>query len=89
VSQADFDAAQIKVKTLSTRPSNPELLELYALFKQGAEGDVHGKRPGMMDIKGRFKYDAWASKKGLSKADAMDAYIALVKQLLERDGKSW
>ncbi len=89
MTQADFDAAQIKVKTLSTRPSNPELLELYALFKQGSEGDVHGKRPGMMDIKGRFKFDAWGTKKGMSKADAQAAYIALVKQLLERDGKSW
>ncbi len=89
MSQSDFDAAQVKVKTLSTRPSNPELLELYALFKQGSEGDVHGKRPGMMDIKGRFKFDAWATKKGMAAADAQAAYIALVRQLLERDGKSW
>jgi len=89
VSQADFDAAQIKVKNLSTRPSNPELLQLYALFKQGSAGDVHGKRPGMMDIKGRFKFDAWGTKKGLSEADAQAAYITLVKQLLEKDGKTW
>jgi diazepam-binding inhibitor (GABA receptor modulating acyl-CoA-binding protein) len=89
MSQADFDAAQVKVKTLSTRPSNPELLELYALFKQGSEGDVNGKRPGMMDIKGRFKYDAWASKEGMAKDKAQAAYIDLVKLLLERDGKSW
>jgi diazepam-binding inhibitor (GABA receptor modulating acyl-CoA-binding protein) len=89
MSQADFDAAQVKVKTLSTRPSNPELLELYALFKQGSEGDVHGKRPGMMDIKGRFKYDAWASKKGMGNDEAQAAYIELVKRLLERDGKAW
>ncbi len=89
MSQSDFEAAQIKVKNLSTRPSNPQLLELYALFKQGSEGDVSGKRPGMMDIKGRFKFDAWGTKKGMAKADAQAAYIALVKQLLERDGKAW
>ncbi|MFH1466547.1 MAG: acyl-CoA-binding protein [Pseudomonadota bacterium] len=86
---SDFEEAQVKVKTLSTRPSNPELLELYALFKQGSEGDVHGPRPGMMDIKGRFKYDAWAGRKGTPAAQAQAAYIALVKKLLARDGKAW
>jgi acyl-CoA-binding protein len=86
---SEFEEAQAKVKTLSTRPSNPELLELYALFKQGSEGDVHGPRPGMMDLKGRFKYDAWAGKKGLAAADAQAAYIALVRKLLARDGKAW
>ena len=89
MSQADFDAAQIKVKNLSTRPSNPDLLELYALFKQGSDGDVHGKRPSRLDIRGRFKYDAWAKQKGTPKADAQAAYIALVKRLLTRDGKDW
>jgi diazepam-binding inhibitor (GABA receptor modulator, acyl-CoA-binding protein) len=89
VSQSDFEQAQVKVKTLSTRPSNPDLLQLYALFKQGSEGDVHGKRPGMMDIKGRFKYDAWAGKKGMAKADAQAAYVAKVKGLLAKDGKAW
>lgn len=86
---SDFDQAQAKVQTLSTRPSNPELLELYALFKQGSEGDVKGERPGVMDFKGRFKYDAWAGKKGMASADAQAAYVALVRKLLARDGKAW
>jgi acyl-CoA-binding protein len=86
---SDFTLAMAKVQTLSIRPSNPELLELYALFKQGTEGDVKGARPGLMDIKGGYKYDAWASKKGMSAADAQAAYVALVKKLLARDGKAW
>jgi acyl-CoA-binding protein len=76
-----FTEAQERVKALSKRPDNKTLLELYALFKQGSAGDVAGKRPGMMDLKGRAKYDAWAGKKGLSKDDARDQYIALVKKL--------
>jgi acyl-CoA-binding protein len=79
----DFQKAQERVKTLTTRPSNDTLLELYSLFKQATEGDVQGKRPGMLDLKGRAKYDAWAGRKGLSKDAAMQQYIQLVDRLLK------
>lgn len=78
----DFEKASVDVKTLSSRPSNDTLLELYALYKQGTEGDCHGSRPGMLDIKGRAKFDAWAKKKGTSSEKAMQDYTALVKKLL-------
>ena len=78
----DFRSAQERVKTLKTRPSNDTLLELYSLFKQATEGDVQGKRPGMLDLKGRAKYDAWAGRKGLGREAAMQQYVALVERLL-------
>lgn len=78
----DFRSAQERVKTLTTRPSNDTLLELYSLFKQATEGDVQGKRPGMLDLKGRAKYDAWAGRKGLGREAAMQQYVALVERLL-------
>ena len=77
----DFAAAQLRVKTLSKTPEASELLELYALFKQGTLGDVSGDRPGMLDFKGRAKYDAWAAKRGTSSDAAMQSYVALVDQL--------
>lgn len=80
--EEDFKAAQELVKTLTKRPSNDQLLELYSLFKQASVGDVQGKRPGMLDIKGRAKFDAWAGRKGTSKQAAMDAYVALVDRLV-------
>lgn len=78
----DFASAQARVKTLSTRPSNDTLLELYALYKQGTDGDVQGKRPGMLDLKGRAKFDAWSKVKGLGREEAMKRYVALVDRLL-------
>jgi len=63
------------------------LLELYGLFKQSTAGDVSGKRPGMLDFKGRAKYDAWATRKGMSKDQAMDAYVETVERLLKEHGK--
>jgi acyl-CoA-binding protein len=79
-----FEDAQKRVKTLTKAPSTDELLQLYALYKQGSTGDVQGSRPGMMDFKGRAKYDAWAEKKGMSKDKAMEAYVAYVDQLMAR-----
>jgi diazepam-binding inhibitor (GABA receptor modulating acyl-CoA-binding protein) len=42
---------------------------------------VTGKRPGMLDLKGRAKYDAWAGRKGMSKETAMDTYVAVVERI--------
>ncbi|MFN8334161.1 MAG: acyl-CoA-binding protein [Cyclobacteriaceae bacterium] len=79
--QQQFESAVARSKELTKRPSNEELLDLYALFKQASEGDVTGDRPGGFDFKGIAKYDAWAEQKGKSKEDAMKEYIALMDRL--------
>lgn len=76
-----FDSAVAATKTLTERPDNQTLLRLYSLYKQGTEGDASGKRPGFTDLVGRTKYDAWASLKGISADEAMEAYIAQVAAL--------
>ena len=81
-----FQAAKARVEKLSKKPSNDQLLALYSLYKQATAGDVSGARPGMLDIAGRAKYDAWARKKGLSKDDAMKQYVALVDDLAAKLG---
>ena len=78
---ATFEDAQARVKKLTKSPSNDDLLELYALYKQATTGDVSGSRPGMLDMKGRAKFDAWTKKKGTSKDDAMTRYVAFVDKL--------
>ncbi|WAQ94590.1 ACBP-like protein [Mya arenaria] len=68
---------------LKAKPTDAELLDLYALFKQASVGDVNTERPGMLDFKGKAKWDAWSAKKGLSKEDAEKAYVDLAKRLGE------
>lgn len=63
------------------KPSNELKLEMYALFKQATEGDVSGKKPGMMDFVGRAKYSAWEELKGLSADEAMQRYIDKIASL--------
>lgn len=77
----EFNYAIERVQALEHRPSNTKLLELYGLYKQSSEGDCDGKRPGMTNPRGRAKYDAWATRKGMSQDDAKKAYIALVDEL--------
>jgi acyl-CoA-binding protein len=80
--KASFEDTQKRVKTLKKAPSPDVLLKLYSHFKQGNEGDVKGKRPGLLDIKGRAKFDAWNGLEGMSKDAAMEAYVKLVDSLV-------
>jgi acyl-CoA-binding protein len=77
----DFNAAITTSGEFTTRPSNEELLDLYAWFKQASEGDNNGERPGGFDFKAIAKYDAWVAKKGKTKEQAMEEYVALVNGL--------
>ena len=79
--KAKFEKATADAHKLKQKPDNDTLLKLYALYKQGSVGDVTGKRPGMMDFKGRAKYDAWGKLQGTSQKKAMEDYIALVTKL--------
>lgn len=82
--QQQFEAAVARSKELTQRPSNEELLRLYALYKQGSEGDVTGDRPGGFDFKAIAKYDAWAELKGKSKEEAMKEYITFMDGLYQQ-----
>lgn len=80
--KAQFEQAQKDVKTLTKRPSSEDLLALYALFKQATDGDAKGSRPGMLDMVGRAKFDAWSKLKGTPSEQAMQKYLDVVKTLL-------
>jgi acyl-CoA-binding protein len=79
--QASFEKAAEDIKKLSERPDNDTLLKLYAFYKQGADGDVAGPKPGFFDFVGTAKYEAWAKLKGTDKDEAMQKYVDLVAKL--------
>jgi len=79
--KAQFEEASAKSKSLPAQ-SNENLLKLYSLFKQATEGDVNIEKPtNLFDFKGIAKYNAWEELKGISKEEAMQQYVDLVKQL--------
>ena len=79
--QEQFAQAQAESKNLPERPDNMTLLKIYALYKQGANGDATGERPGMTDFVARAKYDAWANLKGTSQEEAQQQYVDLIEEL--------
>jgi acyl-CoA-binding protein len=81
---ADFAAAQARVRKLSRTPTNEELLELYALYKQATQGAVSGKRPSALNMVARAKYDAWAARGDMKPGAAQQAYVALVARLVAK-----
>ncbi|MGA9340937.1 MAG: acyl-CoA-binding protein [Rhodanobacteraceae bacterium] len=76
-----FLQASEDAKKLPRRPEHDALLKLYALYKQGLEGDVRGTKPGFFDFIGTAKYEAWSQLKGMSGDDAMRKYIELAESL--------
>jgi diazepam-binding inhibitor (GABA receptor modulating acyl-CoA-binding protein) len=77
-----FEQAVAESKSLSERPSNDALLQLYSLYKQATEGDVNADPPANpFDFVAKAKYEAWAGLKGKSGDTAMKEYVSLVNKL--------
>src|SRR3546814_8944731 len=79
--QARFEQAKQGVQGLSERPDTDTLLHLYALYKQGSEGDVSSPKPGVLVCLATTKYEAWAKLTRPGKPEASEPYVSQVKQL--------
>jgi diazepam-binding inhibitor (GABA receptor modulating acyl-CoA-binding protein) len=79
--KAQFEAAVAESKNLTERPDNATLLKLYALYKQGSQGDNTDPKPGFSDMIGRAKWEAWNAIKGQSSEASMQAYIDQIESL--------
>ncbi len=75
-----FNEATVRIQALPT--ASPEvMLKLYGLYKQSTLGDVTGDRPGMLEMRARAKFDAWASRRGMDFAEAREEYVEYVEEL--------
>uniref|UniRef100_A0A6Q2Z0C9 ACB domain-containing protein n=1 Tax=Esox lucius TaxID=8010 RepID=A0A6Q2Z0C9_ESOLU len=83
---AEFELVATDVKKVKTRPSDQELLDIYGLYKQAIVGDINIDKPGLLDMKAKAKWEAWDSRTGMSKEDAMTAYITLAKEIINKYG---
>jgi len=77
-----FEQAAEESKTLSEKPSNDTLLQLYSLYKQATDGDVHDEPPANpFDFVAKAKYQAWSGLRGKTREAAMQEYVGLVNKL--------
>ncbi len=63
----EFILAQKSISKLQKDPGNEAKLKLYALYKQATVGVCNTSKPGMLDLVGRAKWDAWRNLKQMSK----------------------
>ena len=78
---AAFAQATTDAYALDKRPDNDTLLRLYALYKQGSEGDNTAAKPSFTDLVARAKWQAWTSLAGTPREQAIRDYVALVAKL--------
>ena len=83
--QEQFDAAVVESKSMTRRPDDETLLEIYSYYKQATDGDATGSRPGAFDFVARAKYDAWKAREGMKKDVAMRGYVKLIAHLKSQD----
>ncbi|BCR96426.1 uncharacterized protein AKAW2_21366A [Aspergillus luchuensis] len=79
-----FEFAVAVVKMLKSEPGNEDKLALYKYFKRG--NNQTPASPGMFDIQGKYKYNAWNEIKHISEAKAQAEYIKQVDALIEKIG---
>lgn len=77
-----FNAAATSVRNIKTRPTDAELLELYALYKQATAGDCSTSEPNAADAEAKAKWAAWNAKKGLNQDAAKEAYVTHANKII-------
>ncbi|KAJ7688436.1 hypothetical protein B0H17DRAFT_1068717 [Mycena rosella] len=61
-----------------------EKLTMYSLYKQATVGNVTGPRPGLWDMLGRAKWDAWSKHKDLDPYEAKWLYVGALMKVLRK-----
>merc|ERR1712137_231920 len=84
-----FKKAVVDSKKLTSKPGNDELLAMYALYKIGTGENIESApAPGMFDIKGKAKKNAWQGKvdEGVTPELAQEQYVALIEDCKKKYG---
>ncbi|GAA5837565.1 hypothetical protein JCM11251_002015 [Rhodosporidiobolus azoricus] len=77
------DIIQSLPKSGPIQTNYDDKLSLYASYKQATEGDINTSRPGLLDVLGRAKWDAWNKRKGLTQMQAERAYVEALIRILK------
>ncbi|SGY79161.1 BQ5605_C008g05060 [Microbotryum silenes-dioicae] len=77
------DIVQSLPRTGPIQTNYDDKLLLYSVYKQATEGDIKVPRPGILDVLGKAKWDAWNKKKGLSPEEAERLYVQGLLKILK------
>lgn len=86
--EAKFNIAAEGIKLANIENlANDEKLFLYSRFKQATVGKNDTPKPGMLDLKGKAKWNAWNDLGDMSKEEAMRQYIEAAKNYVPKEVK--
>jgi len=68
---------------LKSEPTTDDKKTLYGLYKQATVGDVNTARPGIFDLTGKAKWDAWNQYKGTPQEKAKQEYVEFCKKFFK------
>tara|TARA_Y100000389_G_scaffold91703_1_gene88305 strand:- start:1255 stop:1515 length:261 start_codon:yes stop_codon:yes gene_type:complete len=74
-----------KIKNTNILISNEDKLELYKYYKQYTIGDCNIERPSIYQITDNHKWNAWNNIKNMDKNTAMNNYIRIANNILNKD----
>lgn len=79
--ETQFNNAAKHLETLVGKLDSNRLLIFYSLYKQSTVGPCNTPKPGIFNMQGRAKWNAWNDLGRMSKSDAMVAYITKLKEV--------
>ncbi len=79
--KSQFEQAVADSQKPPERPDHKTLLRIQVLHKQATDGDITAERPGLTDLVGGAKWDAWKAVEGKFSNEAMQAYVDLIESL--------
>ena len=72
---------------LTDKESKDEKLALFSSGKQGKFGNINEPKPGMFDVKGKIKWQAWKDREGQDQEACKREFIQRAKAILAKDKK--
>jgi len=80
----EFEMSTKLVENFKKRPTDEELLKLYALYKQSKFGNCNIEEPSRIYVKDHAKWKAWNDRKGLKQEKAMAKYSDFALKLSDK-----
>lgn len=81
----NFEILSKKIKNTNILISNENKLELYKYYKQYTIGDCNIEKPYMYQVTENYKWNAWNNIKNMDKKTAMNNYIKIATDILNKN----
>jgi|TARA_B000000475_G_C15998315_1_gene447837 diazepam-binding inhibitor (GABA receptor modulator, acyl-CoA-binding protein) len=81
----NFQILSEKIKNTNKFINNEDKLELYKYYKQYTIGNCNTEKPSMYQITENYKWNAWNNIKNMDKKSAMNNYIRIATNILNKN----